>query len=276
VALGVEFVVEQIARVSQQTLALDSGLATTIGYALTRMEEAARHLGQLEAGRASTAGVTAVGYLNEAVMQLRQSVENLDQAATASSFGEAMEKMMGLSQQQMALNQATQQALQDGSHPGPAGGRGNGLDGMPRLAAQQRRIYRALGEVEKSLRGQRSMEGRVESIRKDVEGVLARMQRNTADPLVRQGQERILQRMLDASRSIRNRGFEKRRRSEAAEQRMYSGPEWLPVDLGQHPDALADAMRRALAADYPVEYRQLIRRYYETVYEDLHGAGDLP
>ena len=119
------------------------------------------------------------------------------------------------------------------------------------------------------------MEGRVDAIRKDMEAVLARMQRNTADPLVRQGQERILQRMLDTSRSIRNRGFEKRRRSETAAQRLYNGPEWLPVELGQQPDALAESMRRALAGDYPVEYRQLIRRYYETVYEDLHGGSDI-
>ena len=273
-ARGVELVVEQIGNVSRQTLALDAGLATTIGYALTRMEQAALHLGQREASPATTMGSAAVGYLNEAVMQLRQSVDNLSQAATASAFGEAMEKMMGLSQQQMALNQAMQQALQDGSQPGPQGGQGSGLDGLPRLTAQQERIYRALGDVEKSLRGQRSMEGRVESIRKDMENVLARMQRNATDPLVQQGQQRILQRMLDASRSIHNRGFEKKRRSESAEQRPYSGPEWLPVDLGQQPDALADAMRRALAGDYPPEYRQLIRRYYETVYEDLHGTGD--
>jgi hypothetical protein len=174
----------------------------------------------------------------------------------------------------MALNQATQQALQDGSQPGRQGRGSSGLD-LQRLAAQQRRIYRALGKLERSLRGQRSMEGRVDAIRKDMEAVLARMQRNTADPLVRQGQERILQRMLDASRSIRNRGFEKRRRSETAAQRLYNGPEWLPVELGQQPDALAESMRRALAGDYPVEYRQLIRRYYETVYEDLHGGSDI-
>ena len=30
-----------------------------------------------------------------------------------------------------------------------------------------------------------------------------------------------------------------------------------------------------VAGDYPVEYRQLIRRYYETVYEDLHGGSDI-
>ena len=272
-ARGVELVVEKIGQVSRKTLALDPGLATTIGYALTRMEESALRLGQREARRAASVGGQAVGYLNEAVMQLRRSIDNLSRATTASAFGEAMEKMMGLSQQQMALNQATQQALQDGTQPGHQGRGARGLDALSRLAAQQRRIYRALGDLERSLRGQRSMEGRVEAIRKDMEALLARMQRNIADPLVRQGQQRILQRMLDASRSIRNRGFEKRRRSETATQRLYSGPEWLPVDLGQRPDALAESMRRALAGHYPVEYRQLIRRYYETVYEDLHGIS---
>lgn len=277
-ARGVELVVEQIGQVGQQTMSLDPGLAATMGYALTRMDGAARHLGQRDNRRAATEGVMAAGYLNEAVVQLRASIDNLDQAATASAFGEAIEKMMGLSQQQMALNQATQQALQDGTQPGPQGGGGSGLDGLPRLAAQQQRIYRALGELERSLRGQRSMESRVESIRKEMESVLSRMQRNAADPMVRQGQEHILQRMLDASRSIRNRGFEKRRKSEAAQQQRYTGPEWLPVDLGQQPDALADAMRRALAGKYPAEYRQLIRRYYETMYEDLHGSesGAMP
>ena len=67
-------------------------------------------------------------------MQLRQSLDNLSKATTASAFGEAMEKMMGLSQQQMALNQATQQALQDGSQPGRQGRGSSGLD-LQRLAA---------------------------------------------------------------------------------------------------------------------------------------------
>lgn len=278
-ARGVELVVEQIGKVSRKTMAVEAGLATTIGYALMGMETAAEHLSQRQGSRALEEADRAMGHLNEAVMQLRQSADNLQQASTPSAFGQAMEKMMGLSQQQMALNEATQKALQDGAEPGQQGGRKPGQDGLPRLADQQRRIYRALGELQKSLRGQRSMESLMDAIRKDMEQVLARLQRNAADPLVRQGQQQVLQRMLDASRSIRNRGFEKRRRSATATQQLYTGPEWLPVNLGQQPDALANAMRRALAGDYPAEYRQLIRRYYETVYEDLHGtsgSGVLP
>ena len=109
--------------------------------------------------------------------------------------------------------------------------------------------------------------------------VLARMERLRADARVTEGQERVLQRLLDASRSIHSRGFEKRRHAEQAEQRSFAGPGWLPVDLGQRPEAWREAMRRALAADYPAEYRELIRRYYESVYQDLHqedGPEALP
>ena len=104
--------------------------------------------------------------------------------------------------------------------------------------------------------------------------VLARMERPRADPRVTEDQERILQRLLDASRSIHARGFEKRRRSEQGEQRPFTGPGWLPVNLGQRPDAWREAMRRALAAGYPAEYRELIRRYYESVYQDLHDEDE--
>ena len=116
----------------------------------------------------------------------------------------------------------------------------------------------------------RSLQERIGAIQQEMKEVLARMERPRADARVTEGQERILQRLLDASRSIHSRGFEKRRRSEQGEQRPYAGPGWLPVDLGQRPEAWREAMHRAMAADYPAEYRELIRRYYESVYQDLH------
>ena len=273
-AQGVEITLEQIAIVGSRTMAIEQGLPATLGYVLQRMGRAASRLGQRDAGNAEPLQIEAMGYLNEAVLQLRQSIDNLSQARMPSAFGEAMEKLMGLSQQQAALNQATQQAMQQGSQPGQQGRGRSGLDALPRLAAEQRRIYQALAEIEKSTRGQRSLHDRVGQIRQEMEAVMARMQRRQADPRVSQGQQRILQRMLEASRSIHARGFDKRRRSETGTQRAYAGPDWLPVDLGQRPDALREAMRRALAAGFPPEYRALIQRYYEDVYQDLHDGGD--
>ena len=272
-ARGTELVVEEVARVGSRTMALEPSLPATLGGALRRMEEAAGRLGQLERGRAGQLQGEAMGFLNQAVMLLRRSVGNLQEARTPSSFGEAMERMMALSEQQAALNEQTRRAMQPGARGRPRRA-GGGLQVLPRLAAEQRRIQQALAEVERSLRGQRSLQERVGAIQKEMRSVLARMERRRADPRVLQGQERILQRLLDASRSIHARGFEKRRRSEQGEQRAFTGPGWLPVDLGQRPDAWREAMRRALAAGYPPEYRELIRRYYESVYQDLHEGED--
>ena len=272
-ARGTELVIEEVARVGSRTMALEPSLPATLGGALRRMEEAGGRLGQLERGRAGQLQGEAMGFLNQAVMLLRRSVGNLQEARTPSSFGEAMERMMALSEQQAALNEETRRAMQPGSRGNPRRA-GGGLEVLPRLAAEQRRIQQALAEVERSLRGQRSLQERVGAIQKEMRSVLAGMERRRADPRVLQGQERILQRLLDASRSIHARGFEKRRRSEQGEQRAFTGPGWLPVDLGQRPDAWREAMRRALAAGYPPEYRELIRRYYESVYQDLHEGDD--
>ena len=277
-AQGTELVIEEVARVGSRTLALEPALPATLGGALRRMEEAAGRLGQRERGPAGQLQGEAMGFLNQAVLLLRRSVGNLQEARTPSSFGEAMEQMMALSEQQSALNEATRRAMQPGSRGEPRGS-GGGLRSLPRLAAEQRRIQQALAEVERSLRGQRSLQERVGAIQEEMSNVLARMDRRRSDPRVLQGQERILQRLLDASRSIHARGFEKRRRSEQGEQRPFTGPGWLPVDLGQRPDAWREAMRRALAAGYPPEYQELIRRYYESVYQDLHeedGEEALP
>jgi len=271
---GTGIAVGQVARIGQRTLTLSMGVLATLGRALQEMERAAGHLGQRDAVGAGPGQVAATGYLNEAIAMLRESAENLDQAASPSGFAEAMQKMMGLSEQQAALNQATQQALGQASEPGQQGrGRPDIGQQMARLAAEQRRIFRALAELEREIRGHRGMEKRVGEIRREMEGVLREMTRSQPRPQVARSQERILQRMLDASRSIHSRGFEKKRRSETGADLAYEGPAWLPVDLGQSRDRLREAMRAALAADHRPEYRKLIQRYFELMYGDLGQAA---
>ena len=80
--------------------------------------------------------------------------------------------------------------------------------------------------------------------------------------------------MLDASRSIYSRGLKKKRQSETGADSDYAGPMWIPEDLGQRPDLWREAMKRALAGNLPREYRELVRRYYESVYADIAARPD--
>ena len=259
---GTGQVAERVAAVGRRTLALAPDLRATIGYALRYMHDAAQRLGQRDAQGARNPQQQAMRYLNETVLLLRESLDNLAKAQTPSAFAEAMEQLLGLSEQQSQLNQASEQAM--GQKLGPARQRQ-----IARLSAQQQGLMQMIGEVARSLRGHRGAQQRVQAIEKEMRDVLADLQRGRLTERTRQNQERVYQRILDASRSIHSRGFEEKRRSIAATDQPYAGPATLPVDRGQTPDLWREALRQALAGPYPEEYRALLRRYYDQIYQDL-------
>ena len=259
---GTGQVVERIAAVGRRTLALAPELSATVGYALREMHHAAQRLGQRDARGAHNPQKKAMRYLNETVLLLRESLDNLAKAQTPSAFAEAMQQLLGLSEQQSQLNQASEQAM--GQMPGPGQ-----QQQIARLSAQQRGLMQALDEIARSLRGHRGAQQRVRAIQEEMRDVLADLQRGRLNQRTRQNQERIYQRMLDASRSIHSRGFEEKRRSITATDQPYAGPVAVPADRGQTPDLWREALRQALAGPYPEEYRALLRRYYDQIYQDL-------
>ena len=256
---GTGQVVERIAAVGRRTLALAPDLSATVGYALREMQHAAQRLGQRDARGAHNPQQKAMRYLNETVLLLRESLDNLAKAQTPSAFAEAMQQLLGLSEQQSQLNQASAQAMSQ--RPGPGQ--------IARLSAQQQGLMQALDGIARSLRGHRGAQQRVRAIQEEMRDVLADLQRGRLNQRTRQNQERIYQRMLDASRSIHSRGFEEKRRSITATDQPYAGPVALPADRGQTPDLWREALRQALAGPYPEEYRALLRRYYDQIYQDL-------
>ena len=259
---GTSQVVERIAAVGQRTLALAPDLSATIGYALRHMHDAAQRLGQRDAQGALNPQRKAMRYLNETVLLLRESLDNLAKAQTPSAFAEAMQQLLGLSEQQSQLNQASEQAM--GQMPGA------GLQQqIARLSAQQQGLMQALDEISRSLRGHRGAQQRVQAIQEEMRDVLADLQRGRLNQRTQRNQERIYQRMLDASRSIHSRGFDEKRRSITATDQPYAGPTALPADREQTPDLWREALRQALAGPYPEEYRTLLRRYYDQIYQDL-------
>ena len=266
--LGTGQVTERLAAVGRRTMSLAQGLNTTIGYALRHMKEAAENLGQRETQRAQKPQEQAMRYLNETVLLLRESLDNLAQAQSPSGFGEAMQKMLGLSEQQSQLNEASQRALAQAQQQGPGQGGQEFRRQLGRISAEQNRLMQALGELGRSLRGNRGAQQRVDAIEKDIREVLTDLGHLRLDQRTLQNQERIYQRMLDASRSLHSRGFKEKRQGKTGADQPYAGPTALPMDLGQVPDRWRQALREALEGPYPDEYHALLKRYYEQVYQD--------
>jgi hypothetical protein len=266
---GAGQVTEQIARIGRRTMSMAQGLSATIGYALRHMGKAAQSLGQRDGRQAQKPQQEAMRYLNETVLMLRESLDNLARAQAPSGFAEAMQKMLGLSEQQAQLNQASQQAMAQAQQQGPGRGGQEFRQQLGRLSAEQNRLMQALDDLRRSMRGHRGAQQRIEAIQEEMRDVLADMGQRRLDQRTLQRQERIYQRMLDASRSLHSRGFKEKRRGKTGDDRPYAGPTALPSDLGQMPDRWRQALRQALAGPYPDEYRALLKRYYDQIYQDV-------
>ena len=266
---GTGQVTERLAAVGRRTMSLAQGLNTTLGYALRKMSEAAQNLGQRDPKRAQTPQGEAMQHLNETFLLLRESLDNIAQSQMPSGFGETMQKMLGLSEQQGQLNQASQQALAQAQKQGSGRGGPQFQRQLGRLSAEQQRLMQALDELGRSLRGHRGAQQRVDTIGEEMRDVLSDLSQRRLNQRTIRKQERIYQRMLDASRSLHSRGFKEKREGATAADQPYAGPTALPSDLGQTPDVWRQALQRALAGPYPDEYRALLRRYYDQIYLDI-------
>jgi len=76
-------------------------------------------------------------------------------------------------------------------------------------------------------------------------------------------QQSILSHLLDAQRSLRQRGHKEERESEAARPFEVRTRPQLPDDRGERDRMLREELLRALKQGYPSEYEPLIRAYFE-------------
>ena len=146
---------------------------------------------------------------------------------------------------------------------------------LSRMAAQQRAIQQALEELRQQMAGRSGrMLGDLGRIAAEMEEVAEDMRRGRATRQTVERQRQILSRMLDAQRSVRQRGWSKQREARRGKDVTYRGPGSLPPDLGEADNPLRRRLRDALNAGYPAEYQALIRRYFERLIQDALARGE--
>ncbi len=265
---GTTRLTDRVMEVGKRKFFVKSELRQALGASIGRMKEAVSFFEKRNGLGASVHGRKAMGSLNQAAILFRKALADLDASASATGFEEMIQQMQSLAERQSGVNEGTRQML-------GAGGQGVQVDprgALAQLAAEQEVIRQALEQLQ-SQEGRRGMLGSLDRIGDEMDRVLQDMQtRVTRRTLERQ--ERILSRMLDATRSIRQRGFSEEHFSEVGRDYRYTGPSSLPEGLGQRSAPLREAMLRALKEGYPGEYRRLIRSYFEALARDQENQVD--
>jgi hypothetical protein len=242
---------------SQKTFSITPEMGKSLGEAMRSMAQALESLEQRNGAQAAQQQGAAMGALNQTAQQLQEAVQGMMQGG-GQGMGMAgfMQQLQRLSGSQQGINDATQ-----GLTPQQAAE-------MARLAGEQGMVRKSLEELtrEASRTGDMSkLLGDLNRIAQDMREVQTDLAQGNVNPETLHKQERILSRMLDAQRSMRERDYEKRRKSESGTDVARRNPGGLDPATQEGRSKLQRDLLRALEEGYNKDYEELIRKYFDAL-----------
>ncbi len=254
--------------VAKKTFAISPELSKEIGDAMNQMTAALQSMESRNPGGTSQQQGEAMGSLNRAAMLLEGAMSSMMQNGEQGMGMAGLSAMLGqMMSDQGRINAGTKQALGNGM--------GQGQQEMlsaqqmaeyQRLASQQAGVQKSLEDlaIEAKNNGDYSrLLGDLDQVAREMAEVESNLQQGNVNPETIKKQERILSRMLDSQRSLRERDYEKRRRAEAG--RTLSRPTPADIDLSaqEGKNRLRQELLKVLEGRYSKDYEDLIRRYFE-------------
>ncbi|HEY9187624.1 MAG TPA: DUF4175 family protein [Ignavibacteria bacterium] len=258
-------VINQLYNLSQKSFAITPQIGKSIGNALAKMNQATNNLSERDIYNAANNQTEAMSSLNQTAKQLQNAIKQM-----ANQGGQG--GMLSLLQQLGSLA-ARQQGINQGMIPF-----GGGKGGDQLTPQQQAELARLLGEqqaVQKSLEqlkeeaekygNKEKILGDLDKISKEMQEVIRDMKDKNVDENTLQKQERILSRLLDAQRSMRERDFEKQRKSNVGKDFTRQSPKEIDFNSLEGKNKLQQDLLKAIEAGYAKDYENIIRKYFESL-----------
>ena len=256
-------VAESLAALGSRTMSVSGRVVQELTRAMGTMKASAQTMVENRSGPARRQMSDARATVDRVVAMLLAAME---QAQGGGGMSGSMESMM----QQLSQMSADQMAINAGTSgmpiPMPGGMSSAQMQALSQLLSQQAALRQRLEQLLEQMGGERpgltsSLEGLLDEMR-EVEQDMADL---NIDRELIERQESILSHLLDAQRSVRQRGFKEERESEAAREFERGPSPELPEDLGERNRLLREELIRALRQGDLGDYEQMIRAYFETL-----------
>jgi hypothetical protein len=250
-------VTKGLSELSKKSFAVTPAMGKAIGEAMAKMQNAMKDLDTRNGQLASQDQDMAMASLNEGAVQIQNALQAMMQGGQGGPGG-LLQQLQMLAGSQMSLNLRSEQLGQGMTTQQAAE--------AARLAQQQDAIRKSLDQLNqeaKDSQEQQRLLGDLDKIGEEMKEVVSNLQQNNVSRETIQKQERILSRLLDASKSMHERDYEKKRTSKAGTEIVRKSPDELnPSDLNAT-NRLREDMLKALQQGYSKDYQELIRKYFE-------------
>ncbi len=253
---------EELFKLSQKSFFITPQIGFALKQAFQGMDQALGGYTARNPQSVTRQQQAAMGGLNRAVMEIGQSLEQLSQASSSTGFSEMMEQLAKMAGEQGQINQGTMALIPGGTNPGGLSPEQQAA--MSRLAAQQEALRQQLEQWNQSSQQTQQLLGRLGELGKEMQEIVNDLKNQQVDERTLKRQEKVLTRLLDAQRSVREREYRRERISRTAEG-VYPHQTPGTVDENRTNDETRELLLRALKEGYTRDYQQLIREYFEAL-----------
>lgn len=259
---GLAVTADSLQAIAREIPQMTRDIQQRAGDAQREMAEATGALTERAARRAAGNQRGAMTQLNELALLLSELLNQQMNGSGAGQSNQSMEQMMEqmqqMGQQQQQLNQQIQQLLNDmqGSRLTQ-----DMMERLRQMGAQQEQIRSDLRQMNRNRDARNKMLGDLNRIADQMMETIEELQQNRVSQRTVQRQQQILTRLLEASRSLEQRGEDNKREGRSADEIMRESPAALP--LNEQLERMRRDLIRALESGYSTDYEALIRRYFD-------------
>lgn len=258
-------VTKDIIDLSHETFFLQPQMSKALGSAFGNMKKSITELENRSHHSAAKFQSQAMAGINKSIMQMQQSMKNMSSAKSALGFEEYLQELQKLCKCQGKINQQSLELFN----------RNRGTlslqqqQALQRMAAEQKAIQESLENLSQKTENRSDLLGRMGQISKDMEEVAEEMQSLNLDRKTIERQQKILSRMLDAQKSVREREYSKKRIAIVGKQYVRRSP-GKPTDMeNEKLKKLKLDLIRALQEGYNPDYENLIEAYFQNLNENI-------
>ena len=256
---NIDQIISQVIDISHRTFFVPSELNQSLSQVLTNMGQAVTQLENRNPRPASSHQKNAMSGLNQSLLAMQNSMNQLSQSSSASGIEQFLEQLQKMSGMQGQLNQESMSLFQVGQQ----GRMQLSSEDLARLAAQQGMIKNSLDQLTSETGNRRDVLGRLNELGDEMAEVIRQLEAQQLDRRVIERQERILSRLLDAQKSVREKDYSKKREAERETTQLVKSPPELRKETLMKEDRLRKELMNALEEGYSAEYRELIKYYFE-------------
>jgi hypothetical protein len=259
-------VAEDLDTLSHQTLFVGTDVLKYMALSVASMDQAVIRLDERRKDIAQDEQTEGIYDLNVTARMLMQAMQNAEKSCSGTGMEKMFEKMKNMCDKQCALNQQTQSL-------GQCDGQGMELSmsqqaALQRLAAEQEALRKSLSELEGEFGNRSEILGRMGELGDEMKKVVDDFKRMRIDQNTIDRQKKILSRLLDAEKSMRERDYSRQRRAEVGEDVVRRSPDRISPEATRKEATAKDDLTRFMQEAYPKEYEQMIKDYFKALSDE--------